>query len=648
MIGVSTNELDFIEEENSYEAICSLVDNAKKESASSFNSDSEMLEAFERLTELREKIQNNSFDKFSLDSKSKKKIVQLEKLKTKMFHLCFKKTKKTSLCEYLNTFKLKNLELEILICIIFHRLGFSKERSSQIDGDDILNLVCHSVGDRLRGMSVLGDTGKLIKSELIFPTDDDDELIDRDFILNPEVEDKLLAGKGNKSDWVLKKEKNLLEKLPVFVSLAEKKVEIVNSLNRGRGRKADFFKIERAFDRRERGILESISKNPNWKIAKFAKKFNRERSSTLIWILVLMAKELGQINSDASIFKGKGLTAVLASKPNQGNRWFSFLKSESILIKGKIIQPCGGIAELVEDDDDSISETEYELTPEALDELGIKKQLLKKRSADEGVRKAKMKFSQLALSNETIQSLKVAAVQSANANTLFKTWGLGESFSYGVGTTVLFYGPPGVGKTASAEALAHKLKKPILVADYAKIQNCFVGQTEKNIVKTFREAKMNDAVLFWDEADAMFYDRDSASRNFEVRDVNVLLQELEKFEGVCILSTNRQVTMDAALERRISVKIKFDSPSEEVRRELWRKILPKKLPLHKDVSIEKLSKVELTGGEIKNIVLNASRIAILRGKRVRIMVDDFEQAIDLETKGRWKKQNTSMGFASRK
>ncbi len=162
-----------------------------------------------------------------------------------------------------------------------------------------------------------------------------------------------------------------------------------------------------------------------------------------------------------------------------------------------------------------------------------------------------------------------------------------------------------------------------------------MGQTEKNIVRVFREAKNQDAVLFWDEADAMFYDRDSARYNWEVRDVNVLLQQLEHFEGVCILATNRKITLDKALERRIALKIEFDRPGRNERRQIWKKLLPQKLPLARDMNLDQLSEANLAGGEIKNVVLNAARLALQRGKCGPVTLQDFQAAIEMETKNRW-------------
>lgn len=212
----------------------------------------------------------------------------------------------------------------------------------------------------------------------------------------------------------------------------------------------------------------------------------------------------------------------------------------------------------------------------------------------------------------------------------------------------MFYGPPGTGKTAGAQALAHTLEKPILIADYSRIQNCFVGQTEKNIVRIFREAAERDAVLFWDEADAMFFDRDTASRAWEVRDINVLLQELERFTGTCILATNRLTVLDKALERRISLKVKFDRPDRASRREIFIRILPKKLPLADDVDVDALATHDLSGGEIKNVILNATRNALVRnGSEARVCMDDFMDAIHTLKTGSWT-QNTGriIGFTA--
>jgi SpoVK/Ycf46/Vps4 family AAA+-type ATPase len=173
-----------------------------------------------------------------------------------------------------------------------------------------------------------------------------------------------------------------------------------------------------------------------------------------------------------------------------------------------------------------------------------------------------------------------------------------------------------------------------------------VGQTEKNIVRAFREAKAAEAVLFWDEADAMFYDRDATRYNWEVRDVNVLLQSLEHFEGVCILATNRKLAMDPAFQRRISLKVDFPRPDQSQRRQIWQRLLPDRMPLSTDVDLERLSQEDLVGGEIKNAVLNAARLAVLHGS-AQVAWAHFQEALAMERDGAWTAQGRNrIGFGS--
>jgi SpoVK/Ycf46/Vps4 family AAA+-type ATPase len=294
------------------------------------------------------------------------------------------------------------------------------------------------------------------------------------------------------------------------------------------------------------------------------------------------------------------------------------------------------------EDEASLMTCEFELTDEFLESIKTKR---KRNRMRESARTPKVTMKQVVHTEETRAAIQLAITQTQHGAVLMDDWGLAGTVTYGRSVSVLFSGPPGVGKTATAEAIAHELSKKILVANYAEIQNCFVGQTEKNISRFFREARESDAVLFWDEADSMFFDRNSAYRNWEVREVNQLLMELEKFEGLCILATNRTVTLDKALQRRIAIKVEFQPPDADMRMQIWRKLIPKKLPLDKDIDWETLADTELTGGEIKNSVLNASRFALVRGPQGPVTMNDFEKAISLEVDGRWGESRTGViGF----
>jgi SpoVK/Ycf46/Vps4 family AAA+-type ATPase len=210
---------------------------------------------------------------------------------------------------------------------------------------------------------------------------------------------------------------------------------------------------------------------------------------------------------------------------------------------------------------------------------------------------------------------------------------------------LLFYGDPGTGKTATAEALAHELDRPLIVADYSKLENCFVGVTEKNVVRIFQEAQRRKAVLFWDEADAMLFDRDDAHRNWEVRHVNVILQQIERFEGVCILATNRRQKLDKALSRRISMQVEFRRPQTAAERlRIWNAMLPPQLPLDSGVDLGVIAQEDLSGGEIKNVLLNAARFAAARAEaHPKLTHADFEEAVRWETKARQEKREP-VGF----
>jgi ATP-dependent 26S proteasome regulatory subunit len=114
---------------------------------------------------------------------------------------------------------------------------------------------------------------------------------------------------------------------------------------------------------------------------------------------------------------------------------------------------------------------------------------------------------------------------------------------------------------------------------------------------------------------------------------------------VCILATNRKSSLDAALERRVSMKVEFERPDRAGARAIWKKLLPAKLPLESDVELDELAAADLSGGQIKNVVLNAARRALLRGRRARVRMADFTEAVNCERDGQWTKK-ARVGFAT--
>jgi SpoVK/Ycf46/Vps4 family AAA+-type ATPase len=223
-------------------------------------------------------------------------------------------------------------------------------------------------------------------------------------------------------------------------------------------------------------------------------------------------------------------------------------------------------------------------------------------------------FADVVLPPETRRTLDDALAQVRNHNLIFGRWGLGERHATGLGLAFNFAGPPGTGKTICAEAIAHALGMKLLVVDYAEVESMWMGETPKNIAGAFRAAVEQNAVLFFDEADAIAVRRSAGTlpqdRESNVT-VNVLLRELEAFNGVVIFATNLAANFDPAFERRIRTHVRFVIPGVDERERIWQvQIHPRKTPLGPDVNFRELAGTFIaTGGEIKNAVLKAASAA---------------------------------------
>jgi SpoVK/Ycf46/Vps4 family AAA+-type ATPase len=224
-------------------------------------------------------------------------------------------------------------------------------------------------------------------------------------------------------------------------------------------------------------------------------------------------------------------------------------------------------------------------------------------------------FDDVVLPATTLRALNHALALVRKHDLIFQQWGLAERHSSGLGLAFHFAGPPGTGKTICAEALAYALDKKLLVVRYSELESRWVGQTSKHVAAVFRAAARQDAVLFFDEADAIAGRRfTSISAAYEREAnavVNVLLHELESFPGVIIFATNLAANIDPAFERRIRTHILFEMPDVEERERIWAvQIHARKTPLAKDVDFRALAEAyPRSGGDIKNAVLKAAQIA---------------------------------------
>ncbi len=234
-------------------------------------------------------------------------------------------------------------------------------------------------------------------------------------------------------------------------------------------------------------------------------------------------------------------------------------------------------------------------------------------------------LDKLVLDTESKSEIVSVLKQHKHMHKIFKEWGLDEIMEYGKAMSLLFYGPPGTGKTWGATCIAKALGKELMVISAAEIQTSEPGGANRNIEAAFLQAKKKDCVLFLDECDGLITDRSHVGMIL-ASEINTLLTCLEKFEGVVIFATNRCDTLDPAMARRISLMVEFKNPNEETRADIWKVMLPKKMPLAKDVSIEKLAKFELTGGYIKNTILSAARTAAAE-EASEVTMKHFAQAI---------------------
>lgn len=224
-------------------------------------------------------------------------------------------------------------------------------------------------------------------------------------------------------------------------------------------------------------------------------------------------------------------------------------------------------------------------------------------------------FDDVILPLATRRALQAALAQVTQHDLIFKGWGLGERHSTGLGLAFNFAGPPGTGKTICAEAIAQSLGRQLMVVRYAELESMWMGETAKNVAAIFRSAREDQAVLFFDEADAIAARRSTALDNGSQREsnsvVNVLLQELERYTGVVIFATNLAANFDPAFERRIRTHVIFELPGEPERVRIWKAQLhPTRTPLAGDVDFNALARdYEVSGGDIQNAVLKAALAA---------------------------------------
>jgi ATPase family associated with various cellular activities (AAA) len=217
-------------------------------------------------------------------------------------------------------------------------------------------------------------------------------------------------------------------------------------------------------------------------------------------------------------------------------------------------------------------------------------------------------WGQLVLPEDETALLRQVATQVGQRARVYEQWGFGERLVRGRGISALFTGPPGTGKTMAAEIIAAELDLDLYRVDLSAVVSKYIGETEKNLRRIFDAADQGGAILFFDEADALFGKRtevrDSHDRHANV-EINYLLQRMEDYAGLAILATNRKGDLDPAFLRRIRFLVAFPFPKAPYRRRIWATVFPPQTP-RAGLDLDALARLEIAGGNIRNIAVNAA------------------------------------------
>jgi AAA+ superfamily predicted ATPase len=222
-------------------------------------------------------------------------------------------------------------------------------------------------------------------------------------------------------------------------------------------------------------------------------------------------------------------------------------------------------------------------------------------------------WQDIVLPTEVSENLRELVIRVRHRPLVFGEWGFTQRHARSHSISALFAGPSGTGKTMAAEVIASELNLPLYRVDLSAVVSKYIGETEKNLSQIFNEASASSAVLFFDEADALFGKRSEvkdAHDRYANIEVSYLLQRMEDYEGIIILASNLRQNLDEAFTRRLHLVADFPFPDEDARLEIWRRNLPPSLPLLPDVDLPTLAKdYRLSGGAIRNACVGAAFLA---------------------------------------
>jgi hypothetical protein len=232
-------------------------------------------------------------------------------------------------------------------------------------------------------------------------------------------------------------------------------------------------------------------------------------------------------------------------------------------------------------------------------------------------------WEDIVLPPDALAQLRELCAEVCHRSIVYGTWGFGQKLARGKGLAALFSGPSGTGKTMAAEIIAGELELDLYRIDLSSVVSKYIGETEKNLSKIFDEAERGSAMLFFDEADALFGKRSEvkdAHDRYANIEISYLLQRIESYEGVVILATNLKKNMDEAFMRRLQFTVEFPFPDATQRRRIWEVLFPPQAPRAEDIDLSFLAQnLSVAGGNIKNIVLHAAFLAAGSGQPIGML-----------------------------
>ena len=242
-----------------------------------------------------------------------------------------------------------------------------------------------------------------------------------------------------------------------------------------------------------------------------------------------------------------------------------------------------------------------------------------------------VRFTDLKIQDEVREVLEQICCSAMHGYKIFEEWELGNQYPYGRAVTAMLSGPPGTGKTMTAHAIACELGLPLYQVDLSNVMDKYIGETEKHLEQIFSFAEKTNVVLFFDEADTLFGRRGEVTEGrdrYANMEVAFILQRIEQFDGIVILSTNFYNNIDKAFLRRMKYVLKYRMPDDAIRRSIWESCLPAE-QFREEVDMSYLAEqFEFTGGMIKNVAMSACVAAVSRGER--LSMEHLLQAIRAE------------------